>query len=205
LPYIQRYTGKTIVVNYGGHFDEKRGNMDGLMSDIVLLNAINVKVVLVHEECGDVSGMLELTEAVSRAGGKALALCCSDMETIENVLRMGYIPVVTALEAGADKVSAKIAGDLKAENVIAITNVRGVLKDPADESTLISEICISDVPHLKKQGFITGGMVEKVDSCVEAIRRGVKKAFIISGCIEHAIILEMFSDEGIGTMLEGGI
>lgn len=202
LPYIQRYTGKSIVVNYGGGFGE---NVTGLMSDIALLSAINVKVVLVHRQTENVNGMLELSAAVSAAGGKAIALCVSDKEVIENMLELGYIPVVAALNNDADKIAAQIAGDIKAENIIAVTDVLGVLKDDKDESTLISEIYISDVPYLTKQGYIKDGMVDKVASCVEAMRRGVKKAFIINGAIPHAIILEMFSDEGIGTMLKGGI
>ncbi|MCL2703296.1 MAG: acetylglutamate kinase [Defluviitaleaceae bacterium] len=209
LPYIQRYTGKVIVVNYGGSADGKRENIDALMSDLVLLDTINVKVVLVHEECGDVAGMLELSAAINKAGGKALALCGADKETVEGALGLGYIPVVAAidydngkaLKGSADNTAARIAGELKAENMIAITNVRGVLKDPSDDSTLISELSISDVPYLTKQGVITGGMTEKVASCVEAIRRGVKKAFIIDGNIAHAILIELFSDEGIGTMI----
>ena len=81
-----------------------------------------------------------------------------------------------------------------------MTDVRGLLRDKDDEDTLISVVNVSEVPSLKKKGIIKGGMIPKIDCCVEAVRRGVKRTHIIDGRIEHSILIEMLTDEGIGTM-----
>ncbi|MDR1706036.1 MAG: acetylglutamate kinase [Clostridiales bacterium] len=210
LPYIQRYRDKVIVINYSGRASASPEAVAGVVSDVVLLFLTGVKVVMVHGECGSVESLLELSAAVTKAGGKALALCDVDTGAINDALSLGYIPIVAALSSdengtveviNTDEAAARIAGELKAENMIALTNVRGILRDETDESTLISELSISDVPFLIKQSVITGGMVDKANACVEAIRRGVKKTFIIDGRVLHSILIEMFSDEGIGTML----
>jgi len=86
------------------------------------------------------------------------------------------------------------------ENLILMTDIRGLLRDKDDESTLISEVDVSDVPDLVRHGVISGGMIPKIECCVEAIRRGVNKSLILDGRIPHSILIELFSDEGIGTM-----
>lgn len=210
LPYMQRYRDKIVVVNYSAGAVEVGEVMDAFVSDVVLLTAIGVKVVLVHGECTQMAGMLELFTAVNKAGGRGMTLCGVEKTAIEDVLGLKYIPIVAALDfdergnavkIGADMAAARISWELKAENLIAITKARGILRDQSDEGSLISQLAVSDVPYLTKQGIIGGGMAEKVDACVEAIRRGVKKACIIDGRIKHSILIEMFSDEGIGTLL----
>ena len=95
----------------------------------------------------------------------------------------------------------KLAVALGAEKLILLTDVRGLMRDPADESTLLPVVELSAVPGLVKDGVITGGMIPKVDCCVEAVRSGVERAHILDGRIPHAILIEMLSDEGVGTML----
>lgn len=130
---------------------------------------------------------------------------------ITDALSDGYIPVIATVAAGkdgqvyninADTAAAAIAAALKAENLILMTDVKGLLRDKDDESTLISEVNVSEVPVLVKKGIISGGMIPKIECCVESVRRGVSRSFIIDGRIEHSILIEMFSSEGIGTMFK---
>ncbi len=132
-----------------------------------------------------------------------------DATIITDLLEKGYIPVVSAIGAGekgevyninADAAAARIAAELGAKKLLLLTDVKGLLKDKDDESTLIAEVKVSNVRALKNQGIISGGMIPKVDCCVEAVRRGVKRTTIIDGRVEHAIVIEMLTDEGVGTM-----
>lgn len=127
------------------------------------------------------------------------------MDSIKN----GYIPVISTVAGGydgevyninADLAAAQIAAKLNAKKLILMTDIRGLLRDVNDEGSLISVVNVSEVPQLKKEGIISGGMIPKIDCCVEAVRSGVNRAHIIDGRIEHSILLELFSDEGIGTM-----
>ena len=128
---------------------------------------------------------------------------------IVNALDNGYIPVIATVAAdedgqvyniNADTAAARIASALGAENVILMTDIRGLLRDKEDEETLIPVVQVSEVPYLINQGIISGGMIPKIQCCVEAVRRGVNRAFIIDGRIPHSILIEMLSNEGIGTM-----
>jgi acetylglutamate kinase len=103
----------------------------------------------------------------------------------------------------ADTAAARIAGELCAESLISMTDIEGILRDKNDPSTLISQIYVSEAPQLVREGVISGGMIPKVNCSIEAIRRGVKKVFIIDGRIPHAILIETLTDEGIGTMFLG--
>ena len=96
--------------------------------------------------------------------------------------------------------AARIAASLGAMKLILMTDVRGLLRDKDDESTLIPLVNVSDVSRLKKEGVISGGMIPKIDCCVDAVRRGVGRAHIIDGRTPHSILVELFTDEGIGTM-----
>lgn len=129
---------------------------------------------------------------------------------IMDSLKNGYIPVISTIAGGkngevfninADLAAAKIAAKLSAKKLILMTDIRGLLRDVRDDSTLISTVNVSDVPSLKKEGIIQGGMIPKIDCCVEAVRSGVGRAHILDGRLKHSILLELFSDEGIGTML----
>lgn len=128
---------------------------------------------------------------------------------ITKILEQKYIPVIATVAGGkngeayninADTAAAKIAAAIGAEKLILMTDTIGLLSDINDENSLIPAVSVSEVAALKKQGIITGGMIPKVDCCVEAVRRGVSRAHIIDGRIPHSLLIEMLSDQGIGTM-----
>ena len=130
-------------------------------------------------------------------------------QPILDVLEKGYIPVISTVgfdregncyNINADTAAARIAGTLKAESLINMTDIAGLLRDKNDPKSLISKLNVSDAPQLIRDGVISGGMIPKVNCCIEAIRRGVKKVFIIDGRIPHSILIEVLTDEGIGTM-----
>ena len=130
-------------------------------------------------------------------------------QPILDVLEKGYIPVVSTVgvdgegnvyNINADTAAARIAGELKAEALISMTDIRGLLRDKDDPESLIPTVRVSDAPALVADGIISGGMIPKVDCCIEAIRRGVNRVFIIDGRVPHAILIETLTDEGIGTM-----
>lgn len=132
-----------------------------------------------------------------------------NMDVVEEVLSHSFIPVISTIgydendncyNINADTVAAAVAGKLKAEALISMTDVVGLLRDKDDESSLIHRIYISDVPALVADGVISGGMIPKIDSMTQAIREGVKKAFIIDGRVPHSILMELLTDEGMGTM-----
>lgn len=134
-----------------------------------------------------------------------------DVSILNDAIEKGYIPVVATIAGGegddkssyninADLAAAKIAASLHAEKLLLMTDVRGLLRDKDDENSLISCVKVSEVPALKNQGAISGGMIPKIDCCVEAVRRGVNRTHIIDGRIPHSILIETLSNEGIGTM-----
>lgn len=268
LPYIQKYTGKIVVVKYGGNAMIDETLKKAVMSDIVLLSLVGIHVVLVHGGGPEINEMLNkigkkskfinglrytdketaeivqmvlsgkvnknLVALIEQSKGHAIGLCGMDGGMIKakklegevdlgyvgeitsvdtapilNALKDGYIPVIATVgtdEQGdvyninADTAAARIAAELGAENVILMTDIKGLLQDKNDESTLIPEVNVSQVPSLKNKGIISGGMIPKIDCCVEAVRRGVKKAVIIDGRISHSILIEILSAEGVGTM-----
>jgi acetylglutamate kinase len=130
-------------------------------------------------------------------------------QPIYDLLEKGYIPVISTLGVGkdghvyninADTAAAYIAGSLNAESLISMTDIAGVLRDPNDTDTLIPVLTVDDVAALKADGIISGGMIPKVDCCLTALDKGVKKVFIIDGRVPHSILVETLTDEGIGTM-----
>lgn len=135
-----------------------------------------------------------------------------DAKIINDALDNGYIPVISTIgcdkegntyNVNADTAASRIAGALKAESLISMTDIIGLLKDVNDPSTLIKEVNVSEVPELINDGILSGGMIPKVECCCDAIRRGVKKSFIIDGRVPHAILIEVLTDEGVGTMFKG--
>jgi acetylglutamate kinase len=129
-------------------------------------------------------------------------------KVITDSLDNGYIPVIATVAStedgqtmniNADTAASRIAAELGAENLILMTDIAGLLKDKDDPSTLIPSVNVSDVPFMKRQGIISGGMIPKIDCCVEAVRRGVKKTSIIDGRVPHSILIELLSSDGIGT------
>ena len=136
-----------------------------------------------------------------------------NVSPVLDVLEKGYIPVVSTIgyddegntyNINADTVAARLAGELKAECLISMTDIVGLLRDKDDPTTLIPKVYVSDAPKLVHDCIISGGMIPKVNCCIEAIRRGVKKVFIIDGRIPHSILIETLTDEGVGTMFVSG-
>lgn len=132
---------------------------------------------------------------------------------VEDILNMGYIPVISTVgfdsegnvyNINADTAAARIAGMIGAESLIMMTDIRGVLEDKDNPESLITKIVVSEVGQLMNRGIISGGMIPKVECCVEAIRRGVKKVFVVDGRVPHCTLMELFTDEGMGTMFVGG-
>ncbi len=266
LPYIKQYSGKIVVVKYGGNAMINEELKNSVVKDIVLLNLIGVKVVLVHgggpeitdmlkkigkeskfvdglrvtdEETMDIVQMIlagkiskSLVNQIECAGGSALGLSGLDGHMIKaemkderlgfvgkitkvdpkpitDVLEKGYIPVISTLgcddngnvyNINADTAAAKIAGALKAESLIILTDTPGILRDKDDPSSLISRITVAETEKLIEDGVIVGGMIPKVECCVNAISDGVERVFIIDGRIPHSILIETLTEEGIGTM-----
>lgn len=268
LPYIQKFTGKTIVVKYGGNAMISQELRQAVISDIILLSLVGIRVVVVHGGGPEISAMLkkigkesrfvdglrytdeetmevvqqvlcgkvnkDLTATLTALGGRALGLCgmdaglfrarqldpkyglvgeitAVDPTVVSDALADGYIPVISTVAQGtdgpgayninADTAAARLAAAIGAEKLILLTDIRGLLRDPKDEDSLLPVVELSQVPGLIKDGVISGGMIPKIDCCVEAVRQGVGRAHILDGRIPHAILIEMLSDEGIGTML----
>ena len=266
LPYIKKYSGKTVVVKYGGNAMINEDLKRSVMGDIVLLNLIGVKVVLVHgggphiksalDQLGIESKFInglrvtdeatmkvvqmvlagqvnkDLVNLIGSIGGKAIGLCGIDdqmikvrkqsdelgyvgritnvdVSIIQDNLDKGYIPVIStigtdtdgqAYNINADTAAAQIAGALNAECMLSMTNIDGVLKDPSDPDSLLTEITLEQSRQLEQDGIIAGGMIPKVQCCTDAIKAGVKRVFIINGTVPHAILIEMLTEEGLGTM-----
>ena len=132
-----------------------------------------------------------------------------DPRPILDVLDKGYIPVISTIgydkngnsyNINADTAASRIAGTLKAESLVSMTDISGLLRDRDNPASLIPVVNVSEAPQLIREGIISGGMIPKVECCIEAIRRGVKKVFIIDGRVPHSILIETLTDEGIGTM-----
>ncbi len=166
----------------------KRGNAIGLSG----MDGYLIKAKQLNENLGYVG---EITEI--------------NTKPITDMLDAGYIPVISTVgidDAGnvyninADTAASRIAGMLKAECMISMTDIAGILRDKDDPSTLIEKINVSEAPLLMAEGVISGGMIPKVECCVEAIRMGVKKVFILDGRVPHSILIEILSDKGLGTM-----
>lgn len=130
-------------------------------------------------------------------------------QIIKSSAQSGYIPVVSTIASGykgevfninADTAAARIAAELGAKKLILMTDIKGLLRDMNDESSLIPVVNVSEVNRLKNDGIISGGMIPKIECCVDSVRRGVGRAHIIDGRTPHSILIEMFTDEGIGTM-----
>ncbi len=278
LPYIRRFSGKTIVIKYGGHAMADEALKKSFALDVILLKFIGINPVIVHgggpqinetlKRYGIVSDFVKgmrVTDAATMAvvemvltgqvnkevvgyinqhGGRAvglsgkdgsLLLCKKllqdvtnadgstehldigfvgdvtkvDTAILETLERGGFIPVIAPVGVGiggesyninADLVAGKVAAALKAEKLMLLTDVSGV-KDR--EGLLLSSIELAEVPRLIDNGTITGGMIPKVTCCVDALQAGVGKAHIVDGRVEHAILLEMFTDVGIGTEIQG--
>ncbi|MBR3973964.1 MAG: acetylglutamate kinase [Oscillospiraceae bacterium] len=270
LPYIRRYTGKIVVIKYGGNAMVNEQLKQQVMEDITLLWLIGVKVVLVHGGGPEISDTMKrlgkesvfvnglrvtdketvdivqmvlagkvnktLVNLIQTKGGHAVGLSGIDGGIIEatiknealgyvgeitkirtkpitDLLEKGYIPVISTVASdrqgnvyniNGDTAAAYIAGALNAERLIMMTDIAGILEDKDDPSTLIPEITVEEAKKLYGSGIISGGMIPKVDCCIEAINHGVKNVVIMDGRIPHSILMELLTDEGAGTMVTKG-
>ena len=186
---------------------------------MVLCGKVNKDLVsLINKAGGHAVGLCGLDGALFQAKkldekyGLVGKITGVNPEPVENALLSGYIPVVstvaqgvdadTAYNINADTAASKLAAAMGAEKLILLTDVRGLLRNPRDEETLIHVVHTYDVPGLVAQGIISGGMIPKMECCVDAIAGGVERVHILDGRIPHSILIELLSDEGIGTMLK---
>jgi len=267
LPYIKKYTGKIVVVKYGGNAMINESLKQQVMEDIVLLWLIGVKVVLVHGGGPEISDLMArlgkkpefvdglrvtdketvdivqmvlagkvnktLVNLLEMKGGRAMGISGMDGMLIEakikderlgfvgditkvhirpvtDLLEKGYIPVIStigcdregnAYNINGDTAAAYIAGALDAERLIMMTDIAGILRDKDDPKTLIPELTVKEAHSLYDEGVISGGMIPKVDCCIEALSKGVKNVIIMDGRIPHSILMEILTNEGAGTMV----
>lgn len=187
---------------------------------MVLCGKINKTLVSLLEKKGGKSlglsgldGSMLVAKQKSEALGYVGEVTKVNPDCILDALDKGYIPVISTVALGndskvyninADTAAAKIAAELGAENLILMTDIRGLLRDVKDESTLIPVVQLDEVATLKEEGIIGGGMIPKIDCCVDAVENGVDRAFIIDGRIPHSILIELLSEEGVGTMFYKG-
>ncbi len=184
---------------------------------MVLAGKVNKRLVhLLHQHgghaigiCGLDDGMIKAKKHKDKDIGFVGDIIKIDKTLVDGILEQHYIPVVSTVGSGengevfninADIAAAKIAAALGAEKLLLMTDVRGLLEDKDNEDTLIHVVHPEDVPALKERGIISGGMIPKIDCCVEAVCNGVKRTHIIDGRIPHSILIEMLTDTGVGTM-----
>ena len=273
LPYIREFSGKTLVIKYGGNAMIDETLKRAVMTDLVLMHYVGIRPVLVHgggpevseamrrmgKEPTFVDGLrvtdketMEIVEMVlagktnksivshlNIAGGKAVGLSGKDAnllmavketgrgelgfvgrilqvnpDILTTLLDAGYIPVVSSVAIGADDVGASyninadtaasaLAVALGSPKLILMTDVEGLYRDFADKSSLISEITASDARAMMQGGSIDAGMIPKLEACVEAVEDGVSRAHILDGRRPHSLLIEVFTDSGIGTMIRG--
>ena len=270
LPYIKKYSGKCVVVKYGGNAMINPQLKQQVMEDIVLLWLIGVKVVLVHgggpeisdtmkklgkqaqfvnglrvtdKETVDIVQMVlagkvnkDLVNLLQMKGGHAVGLSGIDGGILEatmkdealgyvgdvtrvrtqpilDLLEKNYIPVISTIASdrqgntyniNGDTAAAYIAGALGAERLIMMTDIAGVMMDKDDPDSLIPQITLSEAKQLEASGVISGGMIPKVECCIEALNAGVNNVIIMDGRIPHSILMELLTDEGAGTMVMKG-
>lgn len=185
---------------------------------MVLSGKVNKDLVnLVHMAGGKamgisgVDGRLIEAQPLDERLGHVGEITGINLDPIKDLLEKGYVPIVSTVgcdqdgnvyNINADAAAARIAGALGAESMLTMTDIAGLLLDKEDDSTLLSVVSVSEVPQLQAQGVISGGMIPKIQCCVEAIRRGVRKVFIIDGRMPHSILMELLTDAGLGTMFK---
>lgn len=270
LPYIQQFSGRTVVVKYGGAAMKDSNLKDKVIRDIVFLSCVGLRPILVHGGGPEINSWLdklgiepqfknglrvtdaptmdvvemvlvgrvnkEIVSLINQSGGMGVGLCGKDgnlitarpqgdesigfvgevssinIKILETLSKSGYIPVVSSVAAddsgqayniNADTVAGEIAAALGAEKLILLTDTRGILTNYKDPSTLIPKVDIREARELINDGIVSGGMIPKINCCVRSLAQGVKAAHIIDGRIPHALLLEIFTDVGIGTMILG--
>eukprot|EP00741_Cyanophora_paradoxa_P009465 tig00000144_g9169.t1 len=267
LPYILKFTGKTMVIKYGGAAMVQSDLKDFVIRDLVFLSLVGIRPIFVHGGGPEINQWLskvgiekqfrnglrvtdgptmdvvemvltgrvnkELVALINKAGGRAVGICGKDgglfqaiqrdpeygfvgdvgkvdTKLLDTLTQAGYIPVVASVAAdesgqpyniNADTVAGEIAGALKAEKLILLTDVPGILKDAKDPGTLISVMNTKEAHGYIDSGVISGGMIPKVTCCMDTLKKGVNATHIIDGRKPHSLLLEIFTDGGIGTVL----
>lgn len=268
LPYIQKFTNRTIVIKYGGAAMKDAQLKEKVINDIVFLSCVGVRPVVIHGGGPEINNWLgklnieplfkdglrvtdaatmdvvemvlagrvnkELVSLISRAGALAVGLCGKDgnliqarpvgkegvgfvgevtnidTRLVESLVDNGYVPVISSVAAdengqayniNADTVAGEIAAALQAEKLILLTDTPGILKDYHDPTTLINKMDIQKARDLIDQGVVSGGMIPKVSCCVRSLAQGVKAAHILDGRLPHSLLLEILTNEGIGSMI----
>jgi len=266
LPYIKRFRGTKFVIKYGGSAILNEQSRKSVFSDIVFMNYVGIKVILIHgggtliqermkekgkvakyvdglrvtdkETMGIVKQTLanlnkELVKQLRELGAEAKGFApekdtfikarklslegeelgyVGEVESINvsalNKILTGSLPIIYPVgfdsqdelyNINADEVASEVASSLTAEKLILLTNVRGIMRDAEKEETLMPSLHIDDVENLINDGVISEGMIPKVKACVKAVKAGVKKVHIIDAKVPHSLLLEIFTDEGIGT------
>jgi len=264
LPYIQDFNGSTVLVKVGGSVMENEENLMSLLADIAFMDAVGMRVVLVH------GGGKAISKAIKESGhepkfveglrvtdeptmeivrhtlnnvvnadivrrlqsfktnarplhgnwmftaekitspdrgyvGEPVAV---DTRAVREMLDAGILPVITPLGTGreghlyninADSAAAALAKALKVRKFAVVSDVPGLLRDPADPNTLMTTLHLDEVEALKREGVISGGMLPKIEGCEDAIRSGVRKVHLVDGRMPHSLLLEIFTREGVGT------
>ncbi len=270
LPYIQRFSGRRVVVKYGGAAMVKAELRDAVYRDLVLLASVGVQPVVVHgggPEINDWLGRLNIApqfrdglrvttpetmdvvemvlvgrvnkhivNGINLVGGRAVGLCGSDGSLVRArtygegdhglvgevqavdpavlfpLLDAGYIPVISSVSAdregqahniNADTVAGELAAALQAEKLILLTDTAGILRNREDPGSLIRQVSLSGARQLIAEEVVNGGMTPKTECCIRALAQGVGAAHIVDGRVPHALLLEVFTDAGIGTMVVG--
>ena len=270
LPYIQRFSGRRVVIKYGGAAMAHARLRDAVFRDLALLASVGVQPVVVHgggpeinqwlkrleipaefrdglrvtdADTMDVVEMVlvgrvnkQIVNGLNRLGGRAVGLSGSDgslvearlwgegshglvgdvarvnPDLLEPLLERGYMPVISSVAAtadgrshniNADTVAGELAAALEAEKLILLTDTPGILEDKDDPASLIRKLRLSEARRLISDGVVAGGMTPKTECCIRALAQGVSAAHIIDGRVPHALLLEVFTDAGIGTMVVG--
>jgi acetylglutamate kinase len=268
LPYIQEFSGRTVVIKYGGAAMKNSNLKDKVIRDIVFLSCVGIKPVVVHGGGPEINSWLgklniepqfkdglrvtdaptmdvvemvlvgrvnkELVSLINNEGGLAVGLCGKDgnmiqarpvdqegigfvgevtsvdPKLVESLVNSGYVPIISSVAAdengqayniNADTVAGELAAALGAEKMILLTDTPGILQDYHDPSTLLTRLSIQKARQLIEEGIVSGGMIPKVTCCVRSLAQGVKAAHIIDGRIPHALLLEIFTNDGIGSMI----
>ena len=268
LPYIQKFTGRTVVIKYGGAAMKDSTLKEGVIRDIVFLYSVGVRPVVVHGGGPEINSWLtklkiepqfkdglrvtdavtmdvvemvlvgrvnkELVALINRAGALAVGLCGKDgnlitarhvgkegvgfvgevssvdTKLVKSLVKSGYVPVISSVAAdesgqahniNADTVAGEVAAALEAEKLILLTDTPGILENYQDPETLLTKLDIQQARKLITTGIVGGGMIPKVQCCVRSLAQGVRAAHIIDGRIPHALLLEIFTNEGIGSMI----
>ena len=275
LPYVQGFAGKTFVIKLGGAALAAGGQVSDSIQDIVFLQQVGIRPVIVHGGGPYISAEIkkrggethfvkghrytdsqtmriveevligqvnvEIVNAINDTGGRAQGLhrhfhnplmgvrkrllddggkeldlglvgdvSTVDIEGIRRICEGGVTPVIAPIATGptgeplnvnADSAAAAVAGALKAEKVVFMSDTHGIRLDPKDENSLASSLSEDQIKELTAKGVISGGMLPKVEASLEALHKGVKKAHIIDGRLPHSLLLEIFTDRGVGTMI----